>query len=396
MLGIMAFSTTSAYAQINEETGSEKFIVLSSYTEKYLVDQSATITGKYFDRDNNRLDGLIELQVYDLRNSERAVLVYETNILAKNGTFQDRGFVPPETGRYSFVAKDVDGTNSSFNISVVDLAETFSFKIILVIAVCLSALLIMAGFINSHRIKIPTYHVIRFASISIIAMGMITTFLVLDVEYGKTSPFGIVLKEYVRSDNVDGISENPIADQFLKIDWIIHIGGIAYDNYSTGLEIPVFIVVLGVMGGYLRFFYYTANPWLKNAVMDEIKAAKNNTMNFHAEECCGSVPKFKEKSITNDDEKYDEIMDRANDGIFHQILSRTLINRIMSDLALLFIAPILAIMTNFVLLQGGLNIMDDLWTFAVTSFAAGLFTENVIKTIHNLVGNTPWVKREKE
>ena len=55
-------------------------------------------------------------------------------------------------------------------------------------------------------------------------------------------------------------------DEVLKLNWIVHIGGHSNDNYSTGLQIPVYVLIGGVFGGYLRFFYYTSSPWMKKEV----------------------------------------------------------------------------------------------------------------------------------
>ena len=70
--------------------------------------------------------------------------------------------------------------------------------------------------------------------------------------------------------------------------------------------------------------------------------------------------------------------------IFHPILKRLMINRVIKDLSLFIIAPVLAIMMYFLLLQGGLNDTSDVMTFIVTSFTTGLFTDSVIQKIHDM------------
>jgi hypothetical protein len=245
----------------------------------------------------------------------------------------------------------------------------------------------------------------RFFLVTIIAFGMISFFLLLDVEYGKNSPIGIVVQEHIQdsTDNKFNTDEFGI-DKVLKLNWIMHIGGHSNDNYSTGLQIPIYILIGGVFGGYLRFFYYTSNPWMKKEVFlqltplvktydkveiegreiipERIIPTKKTDDEKIVPYTDSEIEEMEDKQKENiKEQKYDELTKRANQGIFEPILVRTAINRIMSDLALLFIAPVLAIMVYFLLLQGGLDVIDDMWTFVLASFTAGIFTENVIKKI---------------
>ena len=37
--------------------------------------------------------------------------------------------------------------------------------------------------------------------------------------------------------------------------WVVNVGGNQHNNYADGIQIPVFIIVFGIIGGYLRFLY---------------------------------------------------------------------------------------------------------------------------------------------
>ena len=58
----------------------------------------------------------------------------------------------------------------------------------------------------------------------------------------KKSPLGIIKKEII----VNG-SRN--------IQWNINVGGTADDNYHSGIQFPVYILVFGIGGGYIRYLY---------------------------------------------------------------------------------------------------------------------------------------------
>jgi len=370
-----------------EDSNMSEFIVLSTHTEKHLIDQRVTIMGKFFDSQNNQLNGPITLKVFDLRNPEKAIEIYSNVVYAKNGVFRDVGFIPPEIGVYTVVAESSSEAITSFNIRIDNITSTTSLYVLLVTVIGFIILLTLVSFINSPRIKLSTYHVIRFFLITVIAFGMISFFLFLDVEYGKNSPIGIVVQEHVNAKiNSESNPDELVFDGVLKLNWIMHIGGHSADNYSTGLQIPIYVLIGGVFGGYLRFFYYTSNSWLKNEMAvqlttiqktyDKITEGEKTLIDEHT---IPDKPNLTPTEIKN--HKFDEITKRANIGIFEPVLTRVVINRVMSDLALLFIAPVLAIMVYFLLLQGGLDVINDMWTFVLASFTAGIFTENVIRKI---------------
>jgi len=44
-------------------------------------------------------------------------------------------------------------------------------------------------------------------------------------------------------------------------EWMINVGGYPNDNYSEGVQIPIYVFTFGILGGYLRYLYDMA---LKN------------------------------------------------------------------------------------------------------------------------------------
>jgi len=380
---VVFFMSGSAYAQ-EPIRGTGQFIEVDSHADKYLVGQSVAISGKFFDSDKKPLDGSIELTYFRIQSDKERVFGDEeqpSSLQSKNGMFFETSYIPKKSGLYLVEARSDTGSFDSANFNVVEFHTTPQFAILVVSIAALIILLVILSSIKTQNeaivakirdgekgikknITISEFRVARFSLITIITFGMITFFIFSDIEYGRDAPIGIVLHEF---------AEEKEFDKPLKLDWVLHIGGVSQENYLVGLTIPIYVIIFGVFGGYLRFFHYTANKWLKKEMMEQLRDGK-----FKID------PETKEKIPYPKEEEFDEIMTDAGQGIIEETLGRVLTNRVMGDLSLLFIAPILAVMMYFVLSQSGLDPTENVWTFAVTSFAAGLFTETVIKKLSDM------------
>jgi hypothetical protein len=91
-----------------------------------------------------------------------------------------------------------------------------------------------------------TYAVLRFMFLSMIAVTLMLAFALTDVQIAPISPFGLVIKT---SGGTNTMTDN---------QWVVNIGGITANNYSTGVQVPVSVIIFGIAGGYLRFLYYTS------------------------------------------------------------------------------------------------------------------------------------------
>ncbi len=381
------FLGTSNYLILNvdaqEEVSTGKFIVLSSYAEKILVEQRVTIKGHLFDTNNKFVEETIELKVFDLSTSTNAREVYSNVVYAQDGKFQDNGFIPTQKGLYTIVAETASGISTTSNIRSVEFFETNSFRVLTISVISFVILVSLTGIIDFPIIKLGTYRLLRFTLITIIAFGMVSVFLFTDVEVGTQSSLGIVIKEYVIATNIlqESTSDENLLDDEVKLDWILHIGGHSADNYSAGLQIPLSIIIAGMIGGYVRILNYASKSWIKEELLNELDDSIE-------------VPDIGDTPV----KKFNHIMKEATkSGKFDYRLIRVLTNRIVADLALLFIAPALAIIVYFILLQSGLNPIENVWTLTVAAFASGIFTETVIKSIHGYIThNSLFNKKTKD
>jgi len=388
---VVFFMSGSAYAQ-EPIRGTGQFIEVDSHADKYLVGQSVAISGKFFDSDKKPLDGSIELTYFRIQSDKELVFGDEeqpSSLQSKNGMFFETSYIPKKSGLYLVEARSDTGSFDSANFNVVEFHTTPQFAILIVSIAALIILLVILSSIKTQNeaivakihagekgikknITISAFRVARFSLITIITFGMITFFIFSDIEYGRDAPIGIVLHEF---------AEEKEFDKPLKLDWVLHIGGVSQENYLVGLTIPIYVIIFGVFGGYLRFFHYTANNWLKKEMMEQLRDGKFKIVPNTKIEILDREGK---KIPYSKDEEFDDIMTDAGQGIIEETLGRVLTNRVMGDLSLLFIAPILAVMMYFVLSQSGLDPTENVWTFAVTSFAAGLFTETLIKKLSDM------------
>ena len=96
--------------------------------------------------------------------------------------------------------------------------------------------------------NMPIGEILRFVFISGISLSILSTFVFIQDEFGRGSPLGLVRISTLTSD------EPPkIGDQ-----WIINIGGVPTDNYGMGIQIPIYVIIFGLAGGYLRYLYKTS------------------------------------------------------------------------------------------------------------------------------------------
>jgi hypothetical protein len=165
---------------------------------------------------------------------------------------------------------------------------------------------------------------LRFIFLSILAFTPIAAFALTDVQIAPNSPFGLIIKQNA------GLGGFPSSNSTLAgSQWMVNIGGVPPD-YKSGIQIPVNVFIFGILGGYLRFLYYTSQ---------------------------------KDASTVEEDA----------DDVFHATLK---------DLALFLLSPLLAMAVWLVLFQGGTT---SILTLAAVSFTVGLVTKEVVQALIDFV-----------
>ena len=77
-----------------------------------------------------------------------------------------------------------------------------------------------------------------------------------DLEMGSTSAMGLI-REPPQDDNKATIQNN--GTSFSGGEWKFNIGGLPEDNYNNGLHIPIYVIIFGLIGSYIRYLYKTAH-----------------------------------------------------------------------------------------------------------------------------------------
>jgi hypothetical protein len=268
--------------------------------------------------------------------------------------------------------------------------------------------------IKSGSIGFTSNEVLRFIFISGIVISPILGLLFSDSELGTNSSIGLIRKHETNNEDTNEI----------QAQWVINVGGLKSNNYTSGILIPIYVIIFGITGGYLRYLYRTTTSrWnintKENFLIFEFKWTEvpgNNEASTRLKEYL--INKFdadwiRERDFIKPDDDTIKISSKDNTKTLQIKLDRTQKKAIielgdskipyslevknidnvdfmiydttnrriwtfyqsLSELALLFLAPLLAIATWFILTQGE---DIDKYIIAVISLAVGLVTDRIV------------------
>ncbi len=254
---------------------------------------------------------------------------------------------PENKGVYNVTVTAIQGKNfevASTTFNVVSIFETNIAKFLYLSLGFFSALLILITIgIKNQLVE----EILRFVFLSGIVASVLASLLFTDLEFGTQSPIGLVkVKE---GENIG--------------NWVFHIG--------NALTIPIYVIIFGLGGGYIRYLYKTSRliDEEKNKVNESKtkKDSNNQILDKNNEEKIDSV---KIEKVISSDFSQESKYNRRN--VFYESLR---------DAALFFLAPILSVAVYFLLSAFGLSGDNSIYTLAVISFTVGLVTEDVIQTL---------------
>jgi hypothetical protein len=227
----------------------------------------------------------------------------------------------------------VDGSmvSASTLFKVTDLFHTQTAIMIYVSIGFLTALLLLIG-IGISNITID--EILRFIFISGIVGSILVGFLVTDKQFGIRSPIGLVVKP---SSNGTG--------EITNSEWVLNIGGEPY-KYSSGVQIPVYVLVIGLVGGYLRYLYKTSKLLTDTELIKERRKIKELLAQEHTRNLA--------RRIT-----------------FYESLK---------DLVLLFLSPLVAVASWFLISQWRPT-ENSVYLIGLICFSASLLTVEIVNSI---------------
>jgi hypothetical protein len=205
---------------------------------------------------------------------------------------------------------------------------------------------------ENYRIKMADYIEIagsyRFIFISAFVWSIIFAFVFTEVEIGTHSPLGLVIRHNLNPGGGElDVTNNPL------IDWGINIGGNWENNFSSGVVIPVYVFILGFIGGYLRYLHKAAS---KERVSPREPIVKGKEIDK------GIETEYTKKSVKPLESTSSEFQETTYGELSH-----------------IFLAPLLAAVVWFIISRGQTDF--NIYGMAAISFSIGLVTTEIIQII---------------
>jgi hypothetical protein len=136
--------------------------------------------------------------------------------------------------------------------------------------------------------------------------------------------------------------------------WMINEGGNKHNNFSDGVQIPIYVITFGIIGGYLRYLYDATAPKRRKELEEKIN--KMDSKNLRVE------------------------------------IRRFFVFEYLRSIALIFLSPILAVVVWFVLAQLGIQGQRQnaagqtgIFVLSAVSFTIGLVTDEAIRYLINFI-----------
>jgi hypothetical protein len=288
-------------------------------------------------------------RIYPYIPSSESERIVNTTLNPINGSYAYRGLIPfKEAGIYQVSATTNDNKTALAFIELVDLFGTPSVGCIIAAVFFFSVLIGTAYWygikrkdVNLEKIKSSEIsdnefyfkaEIGRFIALTGISLSLILALLFIDVEVNPPGPLGLV--------NIDG--NRAFTNNAAFTEWGINVGGSINNNYQSGLIIPVYVVALGLIGGFMRYLH---------------KALART--------------EFEDREL----EKERKIAEFTRSGFEHYSFGE------LSDI---LIAPILAIAVWFILHQE----IQNVFTLAALSLTIGLATPNIISGLKQFASKT--------
>ena len=192
---------------------------------------------------------------------------------------------------------------------------------------------------------------IRYLLISALVWSIILALVFTEVEIGTHSPLGLVIRHNLNPEGGElDVTKNPL------IDWGVNIGGNWKNNFSSGVVIPIYVLILGLIGGYLRYLHKAAT---KEKVFSRVYVDKTKEIDEGKEGIKKEYIKKSEKPLEDTSSEFLETT--------------------YGELSNIFLAPLLAAVVWFIVSQGQTDF--NIYGMAAISFSIGLVTTEIIQLI---------------
>ena len=329
----MASSTSSSVQRANTSHPNNFSISLLTDRNEYPLGQPSKIYVA-IDETANTSPHFVRKVTLEIRQVNSNNVEYRSSLLVGK-QFKEFLFWSREPGTFNataftFVGGYMESASTFFN--VVGLFNTQTAYMIYLSIGFLAALLLLIT-IGIRNIAID--EILRFIFISGMVGSILVGFLVTDMQFGIRSPIGIVVKS----------TSNASAE------WVLNLGGgpsylPKIPEYDKGLQIPIYVLIIGLVGGYLRYLYKTSKLLTDNELIKERRKIKMLLTKEHTRNIARQIA-------------------------FYQSLK---------DLVLLFLSPLMAVAVWFLISQWRPT-ENSVQLIGLVCFSASLLTVEIVNTL---------------
>ena len=328
----MASSTPSSIQKANTSHPDNFSILVQTDRNEYPLGQPSKIWVAINETDNTD-PHFVRKVTLEIRQVNSNNVEYRSSLLVGK-QFKDFLFWSREPGTFNatvftFVGGYVESASTIFK--VVGLFHTQTAYMIYLSIGFLAALLILIT-IGIRNIAID--EILRFIFISGMVGSILVGFLVTDMQFGIRSPIGIVVKSTSNAT-----------------EWVLNLGGgpsylPKIPEYNKGLQIPIYVLIIGLVGGYLRYLYKTSKLLTDNELIKERRKIKMLLTKEHTRNIARQIA-------------------------FYQSLK---------DLVLLFLSPLMAVAVWFLISQWRPT-ENSVQLIGLVCFSASLLTVEIVNTL---------------
>lgn len=218
---------------------------------------------------------------------------------------------------------------------------------------------------NIVKISPRDFEALRFVCFSSIVALLVYALIITNVEIGVNSIIGLVLKNEIDENGeiVTDVDGQPVRQ------WVINFGGDQQNNYQTGIQIPFYVFVFGLLGGYLRYLIKAFRKGRRRLY------AATSGINKKGETPGEPSEGFDHLQQIYNEQKELQNLEDKNPKTYNIAQRVQYMRETLSDLAELFLAPMLAILAYFFLYQGA---DPNVYTISIVSFTVGLVTKDFV------------------
>ena len=386
-------------------------IALSSDKFRYLTGEPVVLLGVVNNGSSSSISEKILIKVNYIGNTSKipnmmappesgaSHVVYNASTYPINNSFSAIVLDTFRSGTYqvsAIIERTGDTAATTFQVE-----NPFTTIFAFVIYAGVGLLIIFLIVLLRESARVSIIQVANFVFLSGLVGAISVALLLGDVEIGSNSPIGLVIQGSVPNEG----QVNPIQKVLTSEQgsWVINIGGTQNNSYKDGIQIPIYVFILGLWGGYLRYLYETATTVRKTLdkeskkiedYVDSLDDSKIDATEVRIGRFERTHPEIREELKASPKQDLERLMEQR---MAKRYVLRTRLERryylfqSLKNISLLLLAPLLSMAIWFLLVQAGIedtslgnnDSQSGLFILAAISITVGLVTNEAIQVLVN-------------